>query len=116
MTQTNETRRAGGAAWLDNLSYLAADGSEIAPKAAGTQAENDSARITCASIRAAQLRTATKIELDRLQVKILIAKFFNREERDDDADEILRDVWRLLRSSVTPVRAVLQRLTAGADQ
>jgi hypothetical protein len=60
---------------------------ENAQKAADAQAKNDSARITCASIRAAQLRTATEIELDRLQVKIL-------EELDDDADEILRDVWR----------------------
>jgi hypothetical protein len=43
MTQTNETRRSGGAAGLSSLSCLAADGSETAPKLAITQAENDSA-------------------------------------------------------------------------
>jgi hypothetical protein len=60
---------------------------ENAQKAADAQAKNDSARITCASIRAAQLRTATEIELDRLQVKILIAKAFNRDEFDDGPEK-----------------------------
>ena len=71
--------------------------------------------ITCTSLRCDALREATEIELDRLQSIILTAKHFNREGFDDDADEVLRNVWRSLRVFITPVRTELQKIR-GAGQ
>ncbi|HEY8007178.1 MAG TPA: hypothetical protein VIE66_10385 [Methylocella sp.] len=72
--------------------------------------------ITCASLRCDALREATEIELDRLQAIILTAKSFNREGLDDDADEVLRNVWRSLRVFITPVRTELQKLRGLANE
>jgi hypothetical protein len=46
MSIQSEARCAGGASGLDYLSCLAADGSQVAPKAAGTQAVNLSLRLS----------------------------------------------------------------------
>jgi hypothetical protein len=96
---------------LQNIDSLAAsDISKHNQTTGNAQAKIDPSRVTCASMRADQLRLVTEIDLDRLQVKLLTAKAFNREELDDDADEILRECWRLFQATVTPVRTELQRL------
>jgi hypothetical protein len=110
MTYQNETRRAGGAAGLGENAFPGGNCSyEHAPKAAGTQ-EKFAASITCSSMRAEALRASFDIDSDRIIVAWITARAFNREGLDDDADEMVRTVWRLMRVSVTPTRQELQRL------
>jgi hypothetical protein len=66
--------------------------------------------ITCSSMRAENLRASFDIDSDRIIVAIVTARAFNREGLDDDTDEMIRDIWRLMRASVTPARQELQRL------
>jgi predicted nucleic acid-binding protein len=113
MAQPNENPVPLGEAetGLGDVDLRAAnDTPDSMPKESVEQAENIASSITCASLRCSALRTATEIELDRLQVIILTAKSFNRDGLDDDADEVLRNVWSLLRASITPVRTELQKL------
>lgn len=94
-------------------SFAALDVQQIKDKSKRTQARFDPSTITCSSMREDELRLATDSDLDRLIVKIIAAKHFNREGLDDDADEILRDCWRMFRVAVTPLRNELRRLRAG---
>jgi hypothetical protein len=84
-------------------------GSEHAPKPEVPQ-EKFAASITCTSMRAESLRASFDIDSDRIIVAWITARAFNREGLDDDADEMVRVVWRLMRASVTPARQELQRL------
>jgi hypothetical protein len=76
----------------------------------GLQAQNDASRITCSSMRAESLRASFDIDSDRIIVALVTARAFNREGLDDDTDEMLRAIWRLMRVSVTPARQELQRI------
>jgi hypothetical protein len=74
------------------------------------QGENDPSRITCSSMRSESLRASFDIDSDRIIVAWITARAFNREGLDDDADEMVRTIWRLMRVSVTLARQELQRL------
>jgi hypothetical protein len=106
------TAKIGG---LNSEAFPAKEFAQTVPqKSDPTQVKIDPSTINCRSMRADELRRATEIDLDQIQVKILTAKHFNREGLDDDADEILREVWRALRVTITPMRNGLRLLREGS--
>jgi hypothetical protein len=109
MAHANESRPARGGS-RDTISFADEETTKNPDAAQDLLGKNLAGSITCASLRCEALRAATEIELDRLQVKILTAKAFNRDGIDSDADEMLRDIWRLLRATITPVRTELRQL------
>ena len=110
MAEQTRARPQGGAVGLGDNAFPGGNcSSENAPKANLTQAEF-AASITCSSMRSESLRASFDIDSDRIIVAWITARAFNREGLDDDADEMVRVVWRLMRASVTPARQELQRL------
>jgi hypothetical protein len=99
--------RAGDAAGSGAL--VSTDTDTLAPKLAPSQ-EEIAASITCRWIRQRELREATAILLDELQVKLITARHFSRQCLDSDADAILREAYRLMAVDLATVRRELQRL------
>jgi hypothetical protein len=113
MSIQNKARCAGGATGLDNLSSLAADGSENAPKPDAPQAENYPARITCKTVRAAQLRGCMIREILRAGAIGTQAVAALLDDDDDAALDCLRRQWIVNRAVVTPAAVELGSLLPG---
>ncbi|HTV34547.1 MAG TPA: hypothetical protein VME69_15890 [Methylocella sp.] len=107
MSLENERASGGGPEALGNRSLL---GSENSPESnqVAPETQSEFAAITCAELRIEKLRERTEIDCDLLQVKLLVAKHFNREGLDEDASEALREAWRLFQTSLSPARQELR--------
>jgi hypothetical protein len=113
MTQTNETRHAGGAAGLGDNAFPGGNcKSEIAPKAAGTQAEF-AASISCRSLRAAALRECLKYESLRIIAVATTASAHLADEDDEGALAAFRRLWQSVKTDIAIPAAELARLSGG---
>jgi hypothetical protein len=113
MTQTSETRRAGGAAGLGDHAFPGGNcKSENAPKADLTQAEF-AASITCRSLRAVHLRECLRFEMLRIITTATTASAHLADEDDPAAIEALRRLWPIIKTDIAIPAAELDRLGGG---
>jgi hypothetical protein len=86
------------------------DGSESAPKTAPAQAENRASEITCASMRASELRDCLIREISRTIAIGMQAQAALLDGDDEAALGHLRRHWIVMRADVTPMASELGSL------